>query len=572
MESKMTDASTQDWDHEVDLLVVGTGAGAMVAALTAHDRGGEALLMERSDQYGGSSAMSGGGLWVPNNHLMAEMGLEDNADDAMTYLQGTTRGVVSEDRLRAYVEKGPEMVRYLCEQTQVALVALPEYPDYYPEVSGSRPGGRALEPENFDARLLGEEFLRMRESALQSQIVGRIFMTVAEARTMLCRTSGWIGITARLMAKYWLDLPWRFKSKRDRNLAMGNALVGMLRRSLMDREVPLWLNTPAHELIVAEGRVVGVVAERAGRRIRIRARRGVVLAAGGFESNQEMREQYLPNPTRAEWTCANPHNQGDAIRMGLAVGAGIDLMDDAWWGPTTVVPGESRARMLVIEKSLPGSIMVNKRGERFVNEALPYTDVVNAMYEKNTPDAPSVPAYLIFDAKFRQKYPCGPFLQAAQQPDWALPKRLKQEYLTKADTLEGLAALLRIDAEGLKATVEKLNGYTARGEDLDFHRGETVFERYYGDEKVQPNPCLAAIDKPPFYGMEAFAGELGTKGGLKTDAQAQVLTEAGEVIPGLYAVGNCSASVMGRTYPGPGSTLGPTTTFGYVAAGHAMGA
>jgi 3-oxosteroid 1-dehydrogenase len=531
----MMDASTLGWDHSVDLLVVGSGAGAMVAALTAHDRGGETLLIEKSDHYGGSSAMSGGGLWVPNNHLTADAGVKDTPEEAWNYLKGATRGVVSDDRLRAYLENAPEMARYLCEQTHVDLVALPEYPDYYPAIPGSKPGGRCLEPKNFDARLLGDEFLRMRESAIQSLIMGRIFMTIKEARTMLCRTPGWIKITMQLMAKYWLDIPWRFKSKRDRNLSMGNALVGMLRRSLMDREIPLWLNTPARQLVVEEGRVVGVVAEREGETFRIRARKGVVLAAGGFESSQTMREKYLPTPTRAEWTCANPHNEGDAINMGLAVGAGVDLMDDAWWGPTTVVPGEDRARMLVIEKSLPGSIMVNKRGERFVNEALSYIDVVKTMYEKNTPEAPSVPAYLIFDATFRRKYPCGPFLQAAQQPDWALPKALKQGYFKKTDTLEGLAALLEIDAEGLKTTVEKVNEYARTGVDLDFHRGETLVERYYGDEKVQPNPCLAPLDKPPFYGIEAFAGELGTKGGLKRERRSRVSTPPGTARPRSWA-------------------------------------
>jgi 3-oxosteroid 1-dehydrogenase len=352
---------------------------------------------------------------------------------------------------------------------------------------------------------------------------------------------------------------------------MGNALVGMLRRSMMDRGIPLWLETPARELVVEDGRVVGVVAEKPGRSFRIGARKGVVLAAGGFESSQTMREKYLPHPTRAEWTCGNPYNTGDAINMGLEVGAALDLMDDAWWGPTTVVPGEDRARMLVIEKSLPGSILVDKRGRRFVNEAWPYVDVVKAMYEHDTPEAPSVPAYLIFDADFRRKYPCGPFLQAQQQPDWALPKKLKQSYLKKADTLEGVAAIFGIDAEGLKATVTRMNEYARTGKDLDFNRGETVFDRYYGDENVQPNPCLGPIEKPPFYVMEAFAGELGTKGGLKADAFARVLNEAGETIPGLYAIGNCSAAAMGTSYPGPGCTLGPATTFGYVAARHAMG-
>jgi 3-oxosteroid 1-dehydrogenase len=285
-----------------------------------------------------------------------------------------------------------------------------------------------------------------------------------------------------------------------------------------------------------------------------------------------MREKFLPNPTLAEWSCANRHNTGDAINMGQALGAAVALMSDAWWGPTTVVPGEDHARMLVIEKSLPGSILVNKAGERFVNEAAPYIDVVNAMQAKNSPETPCVPAYLVFDANFRKKYPCGPILQASQQPDWALPGELKQGYLKKADTLAGLAAQLRIETAGLEESVRNINEYARTGVDLDFHRGETVFDRYYGDENVEPNPCLAPIEKPPFYGLEAYPGELGTKGGLETDAHARVLKVSGEPIPGLYAIGNCSASVMGHTYPGAGSTLGPATTFGYIAARHAMDA
>lgn len=568
----MTIQGTHAWDHTVDLLVVGSGAGAMVAALAAHELGGNVLLIEKGEQYGGSSAMSGGGLWVPNNPLMGQVGVQDSPEDALAYLKAVTRGAVADDRLRAYVDAGPQMVELLCRRTRVKLVALGEYPDYYQTVHGSRPGGRALEPENFDARLLGEEFLRMREGAVQELIMGRIFMTVKEARTMLCRAPGWIATTARLLAGYWLDLPWRLKSKRDRHLAMGNALVGMLRRSLMDRDIPLWLGTPARELVVEEGRVAGVVAERQGRPTRIRAKRGVILAAGGFESSQALRERYLPQPTRAEWTCGNPSNTGDAIEMGLAVGAALDLTDYACWGPTTVVPGEDRARMLVIEKSLPGGILVNQRGERFVDEAAPYTDVVNAMYATHHAGTPCVPAYLVFDAEFRRKYPCGPMLQAAQQPDWMLPRVLKQGYLKKADTLEGLAAALGVDATGLKATVAKLNQYARTGVDLDFHRGETVFDRYYGDEKVTPNPCLAPIAMPPFYGLEAFPGDLGTMGGLLADASARVLSEERKVIPGLYAVGNCSSSALGRVYPGPGSTLGPATVFGFIAARHAMGA
>jgi 3-oxosteroid 1-dehydrogenase len=566
----MTDANAPEWDHTVDLLIIGSGAGAMTAAITAYDRGGDALLIEKTDRYGGSSAMSGGGLWVPNNHLMAQAGIEDSPEEARSYLEAVTGGAVDEDRLSAYLETAPEVVRYLSEHTHVKLEALAEYADYYPRFEGSKGGGRALDPKNFDARFLGDDFLRMRDQNPQMLILGRIFMTISEARTLLTRSPGWIPLTMKLMLRYAFDIPWRFKSKRDRNLSMGNALIGMLRRSLMDRDVPLWLYTAARELVVEKGRVAGVVAEKEGRTICIRATKGVILAAGGFEGNQEMREQYLPDPTRVDWSCGNPNNTGDAIRMGVELDGALDLMEDAWWGPVTVVPGEPNARMLVIEKALPGSVMVNKNGERFVNEAAPYVDVVNAMYETNTPEAPCVPAYLVFDAEYRKKYPCGPILQASQQPDWALPKALRRGYLKKSDTLEGLAAQLDVDPVGLVKTIEKMNEYARIGKDPDFRRGETAFDRYYGDEKVEPNPCLAPIATPPFYGIEAYPGELGTKGGLKTDADARVLRETGAPIPGLYAIGNCSASVMGHSYPGAGATLGPATTFGYIAARHAI--
>jgi 3-oxosteroid 1-dehydrogenase len=562
---------TETWDHSVDVLVVGSGIGAMVAALTASDAGASVLLIERSERYGGSSAMSAGGLWIPNNRLMGELGIDDSKEEAWTYLKAATEGTVPDDRLRAFLDGAPEMIDYLLAKTHLEMVPL-AYPDYYPLLPGSRPGGRSIEPIHFHASALGDEFSALRDQSFQSMIAGRIFMTLAEIRPVLSRSPGWIGIALRLALGYCLDLPWRFQSKRDRNLALGNALVGMLRRSLMDRDVPLWLRTPAREILVEDGCVVGARAEKEGRTMRIRATQGVLLGAGGFEANQAMREKYLPHPTRAEWTCASPDNQGDAIEMGRVLGAGLDLMDDAWWGPVSVVPGEDRARMLVIEKSMPGSILVNKRGERFVNESLPYNDIVQATYAKNTPDAPCVPAYLVFDATYRRNYPCGPALQATQQPDWALPRKLQHGYFKKADTLEDLAALLDIDAKGLTATVEKLNEYARSGVDLEFHRGETDIERYYGDARVTPNPCLAPLEAPPFYALEVNPGEIGTKGGLQTDASARVLRESGEVIPGLYAFGNCSASVMGRSYPGAGATLSAAATFGYIAARHVTSA
>lgn len=560
-------APTGSWDHSVDLLIVGSGAGAMAAAITAHDRGGKTLLIEKTHLYGGSSAMSGGSLWIPNNHLMAAAGVNDTPDEALTYLKHITRGAVPEEKLVRYVDTAPKMLRYLSERGHLRMQSMLTYTDYYPEAPGGKPGGRSVEPEHFDARALGDDFDRLREPALQELVVGRMSMTATEAHHLLARHPGWIGLTSKIMSRYWLDFGQRMKSKRDRCLSLGNALVGMLRRTMLDRQMPLWLETAARELVVENGRVVGLVAEQRGRTIRIRAEKGVVLAAGGFESNDAMRKQYLPNPTEASWTTANPGNTGDAIQMGLALGAGIDLMDDAWWGPTTVVPGETRARMLVIEKGLPGSIFVNKRGQRFLNEASPYNDICKAMYANHTPESPCVPAYMIFDATYRKKYPCGPFFPGSQQPDWALPRQLKEtRYLKKADTLDGLAAELGIDAAGLKASVARMNDFARNGKDLDFRRGESLFDRYYGDEKVQPNPCLAALETPPYYGLVIYAGDLGTKGGLTVDASARVLRTDGSVVPGLFAIGNCSASAMGRTYPGAGGTMGPAMTFGYILA------
>jgi 3-oxosteroid 1-dehydrogenase len=562
-----------DWDQTVDLLVVGSGAGAMMAAIRAHDLGARVLLIEKSDVYGGNSAMSGGGLWVPCNHLMAETGIKDSPEEALTYFKHITRGTVTEERLKVYVDNAKEMVKYIEEKTHLKFQVLPEYADYYPEAPGGKPGARSIEPRNFDARLLGDEFFHLRESAAQCLMMGRIAMTVLQARVLMTKGKGWGKLLGQLMMGYWFDIGWRLKTKRDRRLALGNALIAPLRLSLMDRGVPLWLKTAAKELIVENDRVVGVLAEREGRPTRIRAEKGVVLAAGGFESSPEMRKKYLPNPTSPDWSCGALSNTGDAINMGLKLGAAIDLMDDAWWGPTTVVPGEERARMLVIEKALPGCILINKRGERFTNEAAPYVDVVKAMYAAHKPGADSVPAYFIFDATYRRKYQVGPFLPAAQQSDKskAVKKSIEGGYLKKADTLEGLAAQLGVDAAGLKTTVAKMNESARTGKDPDFHRGESLFDRYYGDQTVSPNPCLGAIDKPPFYGIDAFAGDLGTKGGLKTDERARVLKENGEAIPGLYAIGNCSASVMGCTYAGAGATIGPAMTFGYIAARDAVG-
>lgn len=574
----MSETAQVSFDHEVDFLIVGSGAGAMTAGIIAADEGASALLIEKSPQFGGSSAMSGGGLWVPNNHLMAAGGFHDSPKAALTYMKGCVEkngregDVVSDVRIRAYLENAPKAVKHLCARARLRMQLVPDYADYYPEVEGSMEGGRTLESCAYHAREIGnDEFARMRETAPQELIMGRVSMTIPEAQALLTRSTGWIGTLSKMALTYAFDLPWRFRSKRDRRLAMGNALIGMLRHSLMDRDVPLWLETPARRVLIEDGRAIGVEAARKGQTIRIRARKGVLLAAGGFESNHAMREKHLPNPTSADWTCANPDNTGDPIEMGREVGAAISLMDEAWWGPNTVVPGEEQARMLVIEKSLPGGIIVNKSGKRFVKETAAYNDIVKEMYATGSGAEASVPSYLIFDATYRAKYPVGPLLPGSQQPDWMVSKQLMENFLTRAKTLDALATTMGIDATALCQTVERFNADSREGVDRDFHRGETAFDKFYGDPDVGPNPCMAPIETPPFYCVTVVPGELGTKGGLQTDEFARVITSEGACIPGLYATGNCTASVMGRTYPGAGSTLGPTTTFGYVAARHALG-
>ncbi|MCH7598377.1 MAG: FAD-binding protein [Myxococcales bacterium] len=553
----------QGFDHSVDLVIVGSGAGAMTAAIRAKDLGGDVLLIEKTELYGGSSAMSGGSLWIPCNHLMLEDGIvDDTPEEALEYLVNTTEGQVSKHKLEVYVEQSALMFEYLHDHARLNMFSMPGYVDYYPEVPGGKPGGRACEPHRFDARLLGDEFYKMREPALQELIMGRVAMSATEAHDILTSAPGYIKMLLKMVFRYCLDIVGRFKSSRDRSLALGNALMGQLRLSLLDRNVPIWLECAFEEFILENGKVVGVIANKQGKRIRIEGKHGVLLAAGGFESNDAMRKQYLPSPTKAEWTCANPGNTGEVIQQGQALGAAVGFMDGAWWGPVTVVPGEERARMLVVEKGLPGSMMVNSKGERFLNESAPYDDICKDAYSRDTPDAVTVPCWFVFHDPFRKKYPVGPLI-----PGMPIPKALlRSRYILKSDTIAGLAAEIGVDAAGLEASVEKINAYSHNGKDPEFGRGDSAYDRYYGDSTVTPNPCLGPIDHAPYYAIEIYPGDLGTRGGLRVDAEARVLTESGEPIEGLYAVGNCSAAVMGPTYPGAGGTLGPTMTFGYVVA------
>jgi 3-oxosteroid 1-dehydrogenase len=336
----------------------------------------------------------------------------------------------------------------------------------------------------------------------------------------------------------------------------------------MDRGVPVWLNTKLDDLIEANGAIVGAVVTREGRTLRIGARKGVLLAAGGFERNAELRQKYQPGPTGSEWTAGTETNTGDTIAIGQRIGASFDLLEDSWWCPVFRAPGDELRRVLIFERSLPGGIVVDSLGRRFMNEAAPYNDAVKTIYAANSGEASTIPAYLIFDRRFRRKYPVGPIFPSAMLPDWAVNKKY-DGFMKRDDSLEGLAAQLGIDAEGLEKSVDRFNGFARAGKDEDFGRGDSAQDRYYTVLADGPNPNLATVEQGPFYGCELWPGDLGTKGGLRTDLHARVLRESGETIPGLYATGNCSAAVMGHTYPGAGGTLGPAMTFGFRAAEHA---
>ena len=555
------------WDQTTDVLVVGSGGGGMTAALMARDRGADALLMEKSGLYGGSTAMSGGSIWIPNNHLMKRAGLSDSPEEALAYLKAVTAGEVPEERLRAYVKAAPEMVKYLEEKSRARFQIVPGYSDYYPGLAGGKPGGgRTIEASPFAARKLGRMRAELRPLPRQAMVFGRMMATAYDAHRMLDSSVLGRVRAARVFALYFMN-PFRSLARTDTRLTLGNALAGRLRLSLSDRRVPVWLNTAAAHLIVDGGRVVGVEAQKSGQSVRIRANRAVILAAGGFAHNKAMREKYQRQPITDAWTVASPADDGDGIQMGLELGASVEFMDDAWWMPTSVAPGEEMPIMSIVDRSLPGCIIVNKQGRRFTNEAAPYIDVVKSQYASHFRDGGAIPAYFLMDQRFRRRYPAGPMMPMST------PKRfISSGYLKVADTLEGLAEKCGIDPVGLVAEVKKFNEYAAAGKDLDFQKGDTAIDRFYADASVKPNPCLGPLGKPPFCAIELWPGDLGTKGGLVTDGSARVLRQDGSPIEGLYATGNCSASVMGNSYAGAGATIGPSMVFGYIAALHAVGA
>ena len=542
---------------EVDVVVVGAGGAGMTAALAAARHGLETVLVEKSPWFGGSTARSGGGVWIPGNEALRSAGQvdPDDLEQSKRYLDSIVGDDVPKIRRDTFLDRGPEVMDFIREHTPVRFAWVPEYADYHPEAPGGRLRGRSVEPVPMDARSLGEELDRLHPAYTKAP--ANLIVTQADFRKIslgLRTLRGPLTMVRVLLTRLWSILRGR------KMYAMGNALAIGLRQGLADAGVPVHYETELTDLVIEDGRVVGVHVGHHGRPTTIRARRGVILGSGGFEKNLEMREKYQPQPTSIDWTTGSVNNTGGGILAGIAAGAQTDLLDDAWWGPTIPLP--SGPWFCLAERNLPGSIIVNSAGRRFMNEAMPYVEAVHAIYAGEATGVPHVPAWMIIDQRYRNRY-----LFAGLSPRQPFPGRwYKNGTVRKADTLADLAAEIGVPADALQETVQRFNGFATSGVDEDFHRGESGYDRYYSDPTVKPNPSLHALDQAPYYAVKIVPGDLGTKGGLVTDERARVVRPDGSVIPGLYAAGNVSSAVMGHTYAGPGATIGPALTFGYLAA------
>ena len=544
---------------EYDVVVVGAGGAGMTAALAAARRHGlSTVVVEKTAWFGGSTSRSGGGVWVPGNYALRAAGQVDADDDARAkqYLESIVGDVVPRLSRDTYVDRGAEVLDFVRDTTPVRLAWVPDYADYQPEQPGGRVAGRSCEPVPLDARFLGEELDRLHPPYTKAP--ANLIVTQADFRRI---SLGFRTLRGPLtMLKVAFN---RFVAglRGRRMYAMGAALAIGLRQGLVEAGVPVRYESELVDLVVEDGRVVGVVvAGPDGARETIRARRGVILGSGGFERNQELRDKHQPAPQDTGWSTGALGNTGGGILAGITAGADTALMDEAWWGPTIPLPG--RPWFCLAERNLPGSFIVNGAGERFMNEALPYVEAVHEIQKGQATGVSHVPAWLVFDQRYRNRY-----LFAGLGPRQPFPGRwFKEGVAVKASTLADLAARIGAPAGSLEATAARFNGFAATGVDEDFHRGESAYDRYYSDPTVTPNCSLHTVDQAPFYAVKLVPGDLGTKGGLVTDERARVLRPDGSVIPGLYAAGNASAAVMGRTYAGPGATIGPAMVFGYLAA------
>jgi len=531
-----------------DVIVLGTGAAALTAAIRAADEGATVGLFEKADTVGGTSAWSGGMVWIPMNPHMAELGIDDSREEVMRYLDSLSNGLIDLDLAGAMIDAGPEVVTYLEERTPVRFQIIKDFPDYHPEHPGAKPGGgRSMECPLFPFDELGQWQSRV---TVGPQLSGNIMM----GETSLGRGAP-DGVAPQELER---------RKIRDERGA-GQGLIGALLKGCLDRGIEPHTGMRAVDLVVQEGRVSGVRFETADGPVEVAAARGVVMATGGFEWDPELVRAFARGPLAR--SASVPTNTGDGLKMAMRIGASLGNMREAWWVATIDVPvnGRMTAWQVNGERTRPHCIMVNKLGRRFTNEAANYNALGAAFHviDVTTYDYVNHPAWMIFDRHYLTRYGLAGFKPAdasTPTPDW----------LIEAPTLADLAAATGVPGNALEATVRRFNEQAANGEDTDFGRGKSKHDRWWGDPKMGDGPqaTLGPLDSAPFYATRVYAGVLGTKGGPRTDANGQVLDVDGRPIAGLYAAGNTMASAMGMTYGGAGGTLGPAVVFGYLAGRH----
>jgi 3-oxosteroid 1-dehydrogenase len=559
--------SDQSWDDEVDLLVLGTGAGGLAAAVTGADQGLSTLVLEKTEYLGGTTAYSAGTCWIPGNRFLDD---DNDVEQASRYLDALVGDRAPRELREAYLARGGEMVEYL-DRIGVGFWHSKTVVDYHPEIPGSA-RGRALEPQTFDGRALGKaDFGRVRRPVPEFALFGGTLMVRrAEVNDLLGIYAGSVRgvlMALRLGVRWGAD---RLRYPRGTRLAMGNALVASLFHKLRQRFGQVWFRATATRLLTDDGRVVGAIVAYQGRELRVRVRRGVVLAGGGFSASPDWRAKYLPSPT-PQYTRAGEGSTGDTLALARAVGGalGEPRDDNAFWFPSSI--GRRRDGSTVVfphiwDRAKPGIVAVNAAGRRFVDESVSYHRFTRAMYDSHK-SVPTIPAWLVIDSRALARYGLGMIRPHTPAP--MLRKYVEAGYLHRAATVRELAASIGVDPDGLERTVADANRYARTGVDEEFGKGTSVFGRQYGDAGHTPNVNLGPIETAPYYAIAVVPTPLGTALGLQTDPSARVLDEAGEPIPGLYACGNDAQSVMASEYPGAGCQVGAGLTFGYVAARHA---
>lgn len=556
---------------EYDLIVAGSGAAGLSAACTAAAQGKRVLVLEASDRVGGTTAISGGMVWIPANQKMLAAGLVDDPANAREYLRQTVAGSEADPRMQAFVRRGDEAVRFLEANTSLRLQPVRRYPDYYPDVPGATSGGRVLEPVTFDGSVLGSDFALLRDPLPEFLLFGGMMVSREDLPVLrrVFRSPRAVWHAAKLTARYLLQ---RMRFHRGTTLVLGNALAARLLKSARDLGVEIRTQTAVSDLLVRGGSVIGVRTRESGAAAELGARCGVVLAAGGISHHPALRRDYVP--AAAGDTSAAFGVPGATAGAHLAASAGAALSQPAgdadsalaFWVPVSKFLRKDGSPGVfphtVTDRAKPGLIAVNKGGHRFVNEAVSYHEFVRAQLRD---PGRNVPAWLVCDSRFLWKYGIGkvrPFTLSTAEDE-------KSGYLKRAPTLPELATAIGVPPAEFTQTLRKYNEGAARGLDPEFGRGSNIYQRHLGDADQQPNPCVAPIERGPFYAIAVHPADLGMAAGVLTDENARVLREDGEAIPGLYACGNDMHSVMNGAYPGPGITLGPALVFGFIAASHA---